>query len=70
MTGKLLESIPEIAMKNAGDKVNNVLEPAPAPLSAPLGVLKETMSVVLLGVAYRVHRITHKGKKVQLRRIT
>ena len=68
MTGKL-EDIPEIEMKNAGDKVNNVLKPVHPPLSAPPGVLKETMSVVLLGVSYRVHRITHKGKKVQLRRI-
>lgn len=54
-----LEEIPDV-------NGNNLRSDVPIPPK----MLKESMVVVILGIRYRVHRITHAGKKIQLRRIS
>ncbi len=43
--------------------------PPPAPDKPLIEVLERNRNVTILGVKYRVHSITHGGRKVQLRRI-
>ena len=43
--------------------------PAPTPGQPHIKALERGTKVNILGVEYRVHNITHGGKKLQLRRI-
>lgn len=52
------------------DQFRESNSPPPGPASMHVKALERNMIVNLLGVAYRVHSISHNGKKLQLRRIT